>query len=51
MKDQLDGSRETLVALRVIVLQTDLELDRLDEVTAFLASRFGKEILDRAPHA
>jgi len=29
---QLDGTRETLVTLRVIVLETDLQLDRLEEV-------------------
>ncbi len=51
MKNQLDGARETLGALRVIVLQTDLELNRLDEVAALLASRIGKQVLDGAPHA
>lgn len=30
---QLDGARETLVTLRVIVLEADLELDSLEEVT------------------
>lgn len=30
---QLDGARETLVTLRVIVLQADLKLDGLEEVT------------------
>ena len=29
---ELDGAGETLVTLRVIVLQADLELDRLEEV-------------------
>lgn len=29
---KLDGSRETLVTLRVIVLEADLELDGLEEV-------------------
>ena len=29
---QLDGSAETLVTLGVVVLQADLELDRLQEV-------------------
>ena len=50
-ENQLDCARKTLVALRVIVLQADLEFDRLNEVAALLASRFGKQILDRAPHA
>lgn len=30
---QLDGARETLVTLRVIVLEADLELDGLEEVS------------------
>lgn len=30
---QLDGARETLVTLRVIVLETDLELDSLEKVS------------------
>jgi hypothetical protein len=34
---QLDGARETLVALRVIVLQANLELNCLDKVAALLA--------------
>jgi hypothetical protein len=37
-RNPLDGSRETLVTLRVIVLKTDLELNRLDKVAALLAS-------------
>ena len=49
--DKLDSARETLVTLRVIVLQADLELDRLDEVAALLASRVCKQLLDGAPHA
>jgi len=47
----LDGSRETLISLRVVVLQTDLELDGLDEIALLLAIGFSKEFLDRAPHA
>ena len=46
----LDGTRETLVALGVVVLETNLELDGLDEV-ALLLDGVGKELLDRAPHA
>ena len=33
----LDGTRETLVTLGIIVLQTDLKLNRLDEVALLLA--------------
>ena len=46
----LDGSGETLVPLGVVVLQTDLQLNGLDEVTSFF-SRGSKEFLDGAPHA
>jgi len=49
--DILDGSRETLVPLRVIVLQTDLKLDCLDEVAFLLAGCLGKHLFDGAPHA
>ena len=48
---QLDGSGETLVPLRVVVLETDLELDSLDEVASFFAIGVGEKLLDRAPHA
>ena len=47
----LDCSRETLVALRVVVLETHLKLDRLHEISFLLAIGVGKEFLDRAPHA
>ena len=47
----LDGTRETLVALRVVVFKTDLEFDRLDEVALLLAVGLGEELLDGAPHA
>ena len=46
----LDGSRETLVPLGIVVFQTDLEFNGLDKVAAFF-SRGSKEFLDRAPHA
>jgi hypothetical protein len=46
----LYGSRETLIPLGVVVFQTDLQFNGLDEVTAFF-SRGSKEFLDRAPHA
>ena len=48
---QLDGARETLVTLRVIVLEADLELDGLDKVAPLLAVGGGEEVLDGAPHA
>ena len=41
-RNALDGTRETLVALRVVVLETDLELNRLHEVAALLAVRVGE---------
>ena len=50
-ENALDGSRETLVTLGVVVLETDLELDGLDEVALLLAVGLGEELLDRAPHA
>jgi len=48
---KLDGSRETLVTLRVVVLETDLELDGLDEVTLLLARRLIDDGLDLVAHA
>ena len=51
MENALDGTRETLVALGVIVLETNLELNGLDEVTLLLAVGVGEEVLDGAPHA
>ena len=50
-EDLLDGARETLVALGVVVLETDLELDGLDKVALLLAGRLGEELADGAPHA
>ena len=51
LENVLDGARETLVTLGVVVLETELELDGLDEVALLLAVGIGKELLDRAPHA
>ena len=45
----LDGSRETLVPLGIIIFQTDLEFNGLDKVAAFF-NRGSEEFLDRAPH-
>jgi hypothetical protein len=47
----LDGARETLVLLSIVVLETNLKLDGLHEVAPFLAVRLSKKLLDGAPHA
>lgn len=41
-RGQLDGARETLVTLRVIVLETDLELDSLEEVALLGLGSYGR---------
>ena len=46
----LDGSTETLVPLRVVVLQPNLELDGLDKIAFLLAVGISQEFLDGAPH-
>lgn len=46
---QLDGARETLVALRIIVLEADLELDRLEEVALLGIVGILQELLDLRP--
>lgn len=48
---QLDGARETLVTLGVIVLQTDLELNGLEEVTLLLVERVVEKLLDILAHS
>jgi len=48
---ELDSTRETLVALRVVVLQPNLKLDRLDKVALLLAVGIGQQLLDGASHA
>lgn len=51
-QDILDGSRETLVALGIVVLEANLELNSLDEITALLAVvGLIEKVLDRASHA
>ena len=50
-KYALDGTRETLVTLGIVVLETNLELDGLNKVAPLLAVGLGEELLDRAPHA
>lgn len=48
---QLDGARETLITLGVIVLQTDLKLNGLEEVTLLLVERVFEQGLDILPHS
>lgn len=48
---ELDGSRETLVTLRVIVLETDLELDGLEEVSLLGVGGVLKELLHVGAHS
>jgi len=48
---KLDGTRETLVTLGVVVLESDLELDGLNKVALLLAVGIGQELFDGASHA
>lgn len=48
---ETDGSRETLVTLRVIVLEADLELDGLEEVSLLGLEGVLKELLDVGTHS
>lgn len=48
---QLDGARETLVTLGVIVLQADLKLNGLEEVTLLLVEGVLQQLLDILTHA
>lgn len=48
---QTDGSGETLVTLGVIVLETDLELDGLEEVSLLRLERVLEELLDVGTHS
>lgn len=48
---QLDGARETLVTLRVIVLEADLELDGLEEVTLLGVEGVVKQFADVGTHS
>ncbi|KAI0832904.1 hypothetical protein BC628DRAFT_365188 [Trametes gibbosa] len=47
----LDGTRETLVTLGVVVLEANLEFDGLHKVTPLLAGSVDEKLLDGAPHA
>ena len=42
---QLDGSRETLVPLGIVVLEADLQLDGLEEVSLLLIEGVVKQLL------
>jgi len=48
---ELDGTRETLVTLRVVVLETDLELDGLEEVALLLIEGVVEELLHVGAHS
>jgi hypothetical protein len=48
---QLDGARETLVSLRIIVLEADLELDRLEEISLLLILRVVEKLLHILAHS
>ena len=48
---KLDGARETLVTLRIIVLQADLEFDGFEEVSLLLVERVVEEVLDVGAHS
>jgi hypothetical protein len=49
--NELDSSGETLVTLRIVVLETDLELYGFYELALLLAGSLGKELFDGTPHA
>jgi len=46
-----DGSRESLVTLRVIVLKTDLKFDGLEEVSLLGLERVLQKVLDVGTHS
>ena len=48
---KLDGARETLVTLRVVVLQADLEFDGLEEVALLLIEGVVKKLLHILAHS
>lgn len=50
-RGQLDGAGETLVTLGVVVLQTDLKLDGLEEVSLLLILRVVEQLLDILAHS
>jgi len=48
---QLDGARETLVTLRIIILEADLEFDGLEEVSLFRLVGVFQKLLDVRAHS
>ena len=50
-EDSLDGTREALITLRVVVFEANLELNRLDEFALLLAVRVGEQLAAGASHA
>ncbi len=46
-----NSSRETLITLRIIVLEADLELDGLKEISLLRLERVLEELLDVATHS
>jgi hypothetical protein len=48
---ELDGAGETLVTLRIVVLEADLELDRLEEVSLLLVQRIVEKLLHILAHS
>lgn len=48
---QLDGSRETLVTLGIIVLEADLEFDGLEEVSLLLVQGVVEKLLHVLAHS
>lgn len=48
---QTDSARETLITLGIIVLQTDLKLDGLEEVSLLLILRVVEQLLDILAHS
>jgi len=48
---ELDGARETLVSLRIIVLEADLELDGLQEVSLLGLVRVLEQLLHVRAHS
>jgi hypothetical protein len=47
---ELDGSRETLVPLRIVVLETNLEFDGLNELPLLLTVGVSQQLFDGASH-
>lgn len=48
---QLDGAGETLITLGIVVLQADLKLNGLVEVTLLLIERVVEKVLDILAHS